>query len=747
MLDYGTTDNHTNASEFADDNRIDAPDPTVYSVAFFFRYRNTMATFRTHWSKIDATGPRGYGGEVRNQSGSSDDQFQTRHSKVTGGAASDTTEMVISPGLPDNETHSLVVTWDDVTHRYYFDGVLHTTNAFTGNSIVEASQSGLILGNNDAHTNGAPIALGHFMIWIDTVLTAADVAQYNDGKTIPRANKLTYWIPGTENPPIEKLTQVTATNSGTVSLLSDAIDAFFLGEPLVPPYREVPSRILRRDRFPAPIYKFKGGPEMADLEIGDFVSLAHWGIPRAESLITTRDKDQMTGVGQGVLGYVTGISYNPGDFSHSVEVEDFEMALHSFWSTFRMNDGTEDNRSGIAERNLGATKEFSRDQSAWIPQLDGKLARIGPGVEKFNYQGIWMEKERSNLILNSNFHDTSITTSWTSTTVNGGTNTEETDPIYLLFRDNALYPRVARITFGTSGFTNLKQTIAVLTADGSHKAQFWSRSETGVETPRWRLQRSTDSFFFNNATGAWQSGNVVNALPTSATYVQTLSKRIPCTSNQNWTLEIGINTGTAGDQVLFGQVDIQNTGYNASPIVTDSVQALQQPEDLLTYEVLGDATKQIAFADRCTVRLTYTALQDSDEMTPGEEFLGIWFHTWDTWPSPANDILSIRYHTNTGSINPRFELLAKLNGGSNNVVAFIEADLVPNQQYEIAAEVDGDRATFFVDGVWRDVVLSDVFPNTEQDTLMLIAQGGSGIISDLEVVPRVIPTEEILAYR
>lgn len=745
MLDYGTTDDHTNVSEFADDDRIEAPTPTNYSVAFFFRFRNTMANFRNPWSKIES-GVAGYGMEVRNQSGSSDDEFRTRHTKVTGGAASDTTEMVISPGFPDTETHSLVVTWDGSNHRYYLDGALHTTNAFTGNSVVEDSGVGLNLGNNDTHDNGAPIALGHFMLWINTVLTVVDVAQYNDGKTIPRASKLTYWIPGTENPPIEKLTQVTATNSGTVALLADSVDAFFQGEPLVPAYREIASRILRRDRFPAPVYKVPAGPEMADLEIGNFVSLAHWGTPRAESLIVDREVDQMTETGQGILGYVTGITYNPASLQHTIEVEDFELSLHSFWSTFKMPDGTEDNRSGIAERNIGATKTFTRDQSAWIPQSDGKLARIGPGVEKFNHQGIWLEKERANLVLNSNFHDTSITTIWTSTIVNGGATAEETDPALLLFRDSVLYPRIAKITFGTSGFTSLKQTFAVLTADGDHKAQFWTRTDTGVETPRWRLQRSSDSFFFNNGTGAWQSVNIVNGLPTSAAWTQTFSNRIPVSSNQNWTLEIGINTGTAGDIVYFGQIDTQNSAYNASPIVTDQFTALIQPEDFLSYEILGDATRQIAFADRHTMRMTYTALQDSNLMTPDEEVLGIWFHTWDTFAS-QQDILSVRYRVDLGVINPRFELLARLNGGSNTVVAFIEAQLIFGQEYQIAVILDGTKATLFVDGVWQDAVLSDVFPNTEADTFMVIAQGGAGIIADLEVIPRVLTSEEILAYR
>ena len=754
MIDYGTTDAHSNRVYFADSNLFDAPNWYV-----FFTYIELLATAgnpRWLWSK-GADGGAGNGWFL-GMNGS--ERLQVRHRRPGGTAVSSTNVQL----TVDSTVHSIGFAFDKNSDyiRFYEDGVFVDSGSL---NVQPGGNSDTMTLGNDGGGNGPAVKLGHSMLWIgsqaDTPFSLSQLAQiaalYHTGEVIPQPNHLKLWVQGDQVTTIlNEITQEVATKAGTINATSDAVDGYFSGEPLVPMYREILSRELRRSRFSSLVHSIPLDATAAAWEIGDDVRLAHHGLPRAASLIANRAQDQMVQSGQPIYCILTGLRFNPGTLEHTVQLEEAEHIMTTFWSTFKLPGGIDTRRDGLAQIGQGASKTFERNMPGWLQQSDGMLAEVGAGLEKMNHQGFLSEGPRKNLLLNSNFAG-GLTSVWTDQSAGGGSNAAETDA--LLFVDSVAYPRVLKLTSGTADSWHEQASISVLSADGNHRIQIWHKELATGYTLSWALQRDSDTQWWNDSTKAWQTTKVWNDLSTITEWGVHYSNPITVSGNQDWKLQVGQQGGIGGAEILVGQVDVQNTHLACSPLVTSSTEAFTGTGDSLKYIVEDDAARQVIYAKRNTARVTLVANQNAADLEDGD-ILPIFYGQFG---SNTNNYLHA-YYEKPSSGNARF-VYEMQRSGSSDAKAFQEIDMVRGTSYELAfrltdnsGEELGLRArtlSVLVDGVrGTDARASGDLSTTEGDTELWWGYSNltdslrcNNVLADADVSQRVLPDEEILAMR
>lgn len=764
MLDYGTTPGHSNASRWADNPLFDAP--TSYS--WFIRYR-WRALFepaqRFVWAKgAMTTTNSGWGFEAINRAPFAGDNYNMRH---IDGSDNNFAGIKLSVGVVEDEDHTCGATWDGSSLQIYHDGVkLGPPQSFTQSIGVNSVQ--LSLGNNSSANNGAPVAVGHWVIYINHVLTESEMAQLHVGKVVPRIEKLSWWVRGDVNPPVDVISGVAATNTGTVSLLGvAAVDDAFQGEEFIPMHREIISRELRRNRYANPVYGVVIGPEAAIDELADPINMAHYGYPRAESLVRNRERDQMVRSGESVFCFLTKIGFEPNEYQFHHELEDYEHAIATFWSTLKLPFAVNEEQDGLAHIGVGGEqKTFTRNDEAYVQQADGKVATVGPNAEKMNHLGFRSEDIRTTILLNTAFA-LGLTTNWTDNS-GDGTGEEETDDIG--FKNIETYPRSLKLTKGT-GDTYWTQARASSTVDGPGnvgKAHFLYKDVTGRTS--WRLHRNPGG----GGGNYWDDTNLVytgtalwNLLPDSGgQWAHAVSNDFGAlSSSTTYTLDVGIASGSTGDVVIISDAELQRHTNTVNGTLLPSTDSVNQSErDELFFIRTGDATKQLVYAKRYTIRFKYRIDDNPNQFS----FFPAYDLFWNRWNlSNNNNYIDITY-SNPGDPSIGVGIHHHIvQGGLDRGYASYLIELQVGQTYEIACRLTDDSGyelglparTFsvFVDGVKGiDAQLPGGLPTSETDTKFWLGSGdqvltnnvnANGILSDLNIQQRAIPDEEILALR
>ncbi|MEE9360850.1 MAG: hypothetical protein V3U85_10245 [Hyphomicrobium sp.] len=757
MLNFGTSDAHSNRVTWPDDDVLDGVDWYVFGT--FYEMLTAAASGRYFFGKGNSTSSAGYWPGGINTG----EQYRVRHYQGGAGTTNNFSTVLFAV---DSTVYSVMIYWNGTVLRLYKNGVLFEPNdSFT--KAVGGNANAIRLGAAAADGLGPALKLGHPMFWTGQQAASpftesqvdAMAALYNLGQAIPQPNHLKLWVKGTTaGTIINEITQEVGTKSGTVTFTADAVDAYFQGETFVPMYRDIASREIRRNRFAGLVHEAPLGPEVAGWEIGDPINYAHYGIPRAASLIGDRENDGMVKSGQPVYCFLTGVRFNPATRAHIAILEEAEHLMATFWSTFKLPGAINTDQDGLAQIDTGTSKTFNRSTPAWLQESGNELATVGSGYEKMNHQGFWAEDARKNLLLNSNFGDTSITTVWTDQTGDGTGSAEADD---LLFVDRVKYPRALLIVKGT-GVSYWQQTsVAVLTADGKHRVQIWHRETRDVgDICSWRLQRSSDSWYWNDATPAWQSGSVWNDLANNPDWGVDYSEPIDVPGNTNFTLHIGIQTGSTGDETLIGQADIQNTHFALSPLVTDSAGAFTSVADALKFSVAADATRQVVYAGRNTFRMVFEANQNAGDLED-DEVLTCFYAQFG---STVANYLAGYYEKPSGG-NARF-VFEMQRSSSVDAQAIFEIDIVRGTVYEVEFRLtdnSGDELglrartlSVLVDGVrGTDAQASGDLSTAEAQTELWWGHADSSlgwlrcnnIIADADVQQRAVPDEEALAVR
>jgi len=383
--------------------------------------------------------------------------------------------------------------------------------------------------------------------------------------------------------------------------------------------------------------------------------------------------------------------------------------------------------------------------------------KIGAGIEKMNHVGYLSEDGRRNVIPNSAIQNSgagwsgSFSAFVTTSIIEG----------FKAFRDIDNFPAVLLLRNAEYA----ERTVAVLTADGPHRFGVVHYVGFAALPPSafavWRLQRDTDSFYWNDTTGGWQAGEIFNQLPPQyGVFVHRHSNHpIDCDQDENWTIRI--KEGTENDDaVLIAQIDIQNTRYRLTPIVTPESGGLDEQEDLLKYVVEDDAARQLVYARRHSVRVLYTPLQDEADLADDDQ-LALFYAQWGASPSEC----IVAYYTRPTGLAARFVVDA-VQGGSVVASAYKEHDIVREVPVEIhcrlvdetgeelklrsrtlSLQVDGEKGV--------DAGLPAGFSISETRTELWLGyadssfgtQRANGFIADLDAQQLALPDESALAAR
>jgi hypothetical protein len=458
-------------------------------------------------------------------------------------------------------------------------------------------------------------------------------------------------------------------------------------EVFIEAFREVWSRKLKRSRFEEVTYDLKVPIKFITLELLDDLSVSHFSIPRAESLISNMINDGMTKKWQRLYALNVQQRINLNNMSMVLSFSDNEPYICTFWSTEKLPFAVNEDFDGLAQIDVGSLRSFTRNSNAWVTQNDGQVVTVEPGREKMNHVGFITDEQRTTQILNSNFQD-GIASIWT-TVLNGGTVANDTST--LLFKDSANYPNSALITRGAGGETFLRQ--GGLTIDGLtsfRTATFdYLDDGTGGRTSWW-LQRSTDSWWWNDTTEAWQNTRAENRLPLVTSIDgdnRAVSKPIIEAAAATWTIEIGISTtGTSsGDVVNIFQVDLVEGPYVVERIVTDNSATVttERDEKKFVLDSSGETQRQIWPSDRGTNRLTYRPSNDGSRLQDGDKLALAYGQIGDT-----SNYGYVTYQKLVGE-NVRFAF-ERYEAATLISRATKEISVVRNTEYEIAARWTSD---------------------------------------------------------
>ena len=697
MLDYGSSDGHSNRIRFADDNTLDNAD--WYVVAFFFELLAACASQRFFGGKGTNTSTE----DGWYHSMSASETFLARH--INGGSATDSLASA-TPLTVDGLVHGIVLAHDDAQSfmRFYLDGVLDIERALT--SEIGANANGLRYGSSAAGV-GVACRMGQIMVWAGLGASAfsrddldALAALHYAGQTVPRPDLLKYWVKGDNaTTTINEITGEVATEDGTVTLSAKAQDAYF--QPLTEQFRLIASHRLLRRRTEEPIVQISVPNYVgAALELMDLVNVAHESLPASATKLSGIADHGLVNNWRRYIARVVGIEPVPMEQIYKLTLKDHEASMASFWSTDQLPTGTNQQYEGLARLDLGAQRVTTRASVAYLEQAndvayvlqngeDGNYFRsVAVGLEKMNHLGSLAEESTQNPVLNS--IAISGQTSWTEVE-NGGTiglgQTQLAFPVALTFQNFSIQrPDNANDTYQ-------HQTVAVLTANAYARVYLTYSDFSDDFQSAWFLQRSTDSFYWNNATPGWQSGLVWNALTnnhdgTLERIARFISEPVNIAADENWTLAYGLDSAllpAGGGVTHLYSASILKGRLRFSEVPTAAA-AVTTAKD--TVRFVRTALPQCVSALRGTLTLTVEAIQSSADLQDGEELCLFYWQYAD-----ADNYDAVLYEKQSAE-NARFSFIRVI-GGVLDADAFLEVALAP-----------GDIKT--IRAIWTDETSSEL---------------------------------------
>jgi hypothetical protein len=357
--------------------------------------------------------------------------------------------------------------------------------------------------------------------------------------------------------------------------------------------RDVGSRIVRAYRRPVQQVQFRVRPERGlDLVPGTVVALDHREIPHP------------SGSGAGVktwerwLGRVWRQSIVPGAPGY-VDIQARRLdPLSLWWVPYTAASGLLQ-QQGVLRILTGQTWTYTRASTAYVEDPgDGHVIEASVDVEALDRGGWLAETERTNYILDSGF-SRGILGNWT-----GAGGASIITPASLLF-DASLSRYAAELPSATSG--NITQAIT------SGGLQYWYLSVDHEDDSGgaldWRLQRSSDSKYFNAGTGAWDVAATVNFFATRTTRTRDYSGLIDAGAAAG-NLTLRLRSSTSGDQRVYF-VQLEPGRWPTSRILTRTATVARTAGRLL---VSNNTAARAWNAARGTARITLVPWWTSSEV-------------------------------------------------------------------------------------------------------------------------------------
>lgn len=503
--------------------------------------------------------------------------------------------------------------------------------------------------------------------------------------------------------------------------------------------REVASRELRMFRRPLPLVEITGPLAWADVELGTDLALTHTAYPSPDGLGARSKEWQRASI------RVLEQSIDLDNWQVALKGLDLRHLLCRFWDTMRSEERATGASPGPARLDPGVLRAFSRGSLAWVrngaaaAQGQVQLIEVGADVEKLEgVLGGLFEEDRENRILNSAFIS-GVSTNWTPT------GNVAVDTSVLLF-EGSVTPQSAR--FARTGTNNERLAAAAIAYSGGQVLTLsgWHLDDSGAAMG-WSAQRSTDSWWWNDSTQAWQAGAVVNTFPVRSDWEMDQSNPIVLAAGAQ-SITITFYAETASGQVAhLGVAQLEEGRYATSPIVTEGSAVTRGP-DTLRVENDGEG---VWLPGQGTFRATFRPGFSRDpDILEDNVLINI------TNEGDGDTYDRLFYRNSTGQF--RFERYL----GGPVFVATFQIDVVRGVEYHVVGRAVGESGeldlaahtlSVFVDGVrGTDAVASG--PSNAGGWLDIGSKRGieqsswaGGHLSDVSVSPFVLHDSEILDWR
>jgi len=339
--------------------------------------------------------------------------------------------------------------------------------------------------------------------------------------------------------------------------------------------RAIGTHFLREFRVPTGIVEVVNlPPQFADADLLDDVAVSHFGGPApwgkwGEETWSRRDCILLSK------------AVNPATYQVTWRALDARPYRCSLWFSPYHDLGYTEEGRGVPYIDLGGGRTISRNQKAYVLKSadDTLYAEVPVDKEKWDPLG-WRVEGGSdvNRLLNSSFSQGSGSTftNWTPTA--GGTGSIAEDTTNYLFDASGLR-RAAVLSQGSSGTEVVAQTTGS-TADAYVRARAignqLATASSGSGVVFFRIQRSSDSKYWNDGAGTWDVTTISNVLSNNVVgKFDWISKLIPTSGTNTYTCTVGFLVSGNGGQVVLQEVELR-TGtqvqMNAvrSPLVTTS---------------------------------------------------------------------------------------------------------------------------------------------------------------------------------
>jgi len=475
-------------------------------------------------------------------------------------------------------------------------------------------------------------------------------------------------------------------------------------------------RLLRR-RTEEQIYSLDIPLSFAALELMDLVNVSHESIPLSGSRLSGVSSGLIEGW-QRFIARLVGVSVNPLERTIAIRFKDHESFMATYWSTDRLPEGTNDDFDGLVRLGVGGTLSVDRPNFGYLEQennvklevgqnLEGEFfRRVAVGNEKMNHIGFLAEDATQNPILNNAAKGSE--TSWTSVPNSG---TLDLSTLRLAY-PSSVTPRSFRaLRANNANDTYRHQTFAVLSADAFRRIYLVKSEENATSIVSWRLQRSTDSKYWNDATPAWEVSAVWNRLPNSydatnalSTISRHFSRAIDVAANENWTVAFGLEGAAlpAGG----GEVNVYSISALKGYLVYSEV-----PTDAAAVSTTADTVKrvktsgaQLVSALRGALTFELDPIQLGTDLKDGDELC---LYYWQYGSTAGQDYDAIIYEKQAAE-TVRFSFVRYI-AGVLDARAFYAISTTPGTVHSVTAvwtdDTNGelDEAVrlvrIFVDGV------------------------------------------------
>jgi hypothetical protein len=328
----------------------------------------------------------------------------------------------------------------------------------------------------------------------------------------------------------------------------------------VAPVRAQASNDLRLRRKPRRMVTIDVPASFAAAHAGQTIYSSHELLPWAPGL---RSWEQ-------VPLFVIGTTPHMIEGTVTLTMADLHDIYADLWSPLTVT-ALDTQQTGLALLDKGGNTGTTRSQVGYVQRSDGLWKACAAYQERFTETGVLVEQggvgNEKHWLLNSTFSQGSGSTftSWTNTT-SGSAAIAESTTDYLI--DEPGFQRSCRLTTTAAG-ENCYVSQGVTPASGGGtdcRVRVWYKNVSGSDALAMTIRRSSDSWYWNDSSGAWQAAVYYVRPPVSAVSAHFYTARFAGGGGSVGTVTVTIGfigaVGTTANQAYLYSVEYQSGAYD-----------------------------------------------------------------------------------------------------------------------------------------------------------------------------------------